>query len=318
MIIPGSDSKAIALAVDTLLRHELVAIPTETVYGLAGLSTSAQAIARIYAAKKRPAHNPLISHVSGIAMAERYVRFDPLSLRLAEAFWPGPLTLILPLREGGIHRDSTAGQDLVAIRAPEGFGRRLVEELEQPVAAPSANSSGRISPTQAAHVVADLGPRVPLIIDGGKTRLGMESTVLRVGPSGVTILRPGALTAEDIAQIAGVEVRKAEEQDAGLSPGTMASHYAPRAAVRLDAQQVRQGEAVLDFAGSNPEGIEGAAVVHDLSPSGDLAEAAQRLFDLLHQADASGADSIAVVPIPRSGLGIAINDRLERAAAPRD
>lgn len=318
MIIPASDPKALPLAIETLSRGELVALPTETVYGLAGVSTSAVAIARIYDTKNRPRNNPLISHVSGIEMAERYVIFDPVSRRLAEAFWPGPLTLILPLRADGIDRSSTAGKDLAAIRAPAGFAHELISQLDLPLAAPSANSSGKISPTTAKHVVDDLGERVPLIIDGGQTQFGMESTVVRVSPNGVAVLRPGSLTGEEIAELAGVPLTTATADEGKLSPGHLLSHYAPRAAMRLNAEQIEAGEAVISFGDAQPSGLEAAIAVFNLSPTGELTEAAHRLFDLMHQADASGAASIAVTPIPQHGVGLAINDRLRRAAAPRD
>lgn len=314
-IVPDSDPNTLAMAIEYLSRDELVALPTETVYGLAGRSVSETAIARIYAAKNRPASNPLISHVSGVEMAERYVRFDSLSRYLAETFWPGPMTLVLPLREGGIHRSSTAGGQLAAIRTPEGFARQVIAGLDQPLAAPSANIAGRISPTSATHVAAGLGNRISLIIDGGATRLGVESTVLRASQSGIVLLRPGALTAEDIAKATGILPRSgAGKDDARHSPGTMSSHYAPSAAVRLNATHISPGEAVLRFGTASPPGIDSAAAVFDLSRSGDLAEAAQRLFDLLHKADTSGAKSIAITPIPREGIGEAINDRLTRAA----
>lgn len=317
MILPSHAPEALPDAIDILLDGGLVALPTETVYGLAGLSTSARAIARIYDAKRRPRTNPLISHVADLDMADRYAVVDPVSRRLAQALWPGPLTLILPLRPGGIDRSSTNGRDLVAIRAPAGFAHELITRLDQPLAAPSANTSGRISPTTAQHVVRDLGDRVDLIIDGGPTALGVESTVVRVTPDGVAILRPGALTAEALADLAGVAVIGGAEQDAALSPGTLLSHYAPRARVRLDVARIHPGEAVLTFAARPLEGVEQAAAVFDLSPDGDLAEAARNLFELLHRADATGAPSIAVAPIPQQGLGVAVNDRLRRAAAPR-
>lgn len=318
MILSASDPEALPRAVAVLARGGLVALPTETVYGLAGISTSAEAIGAIYAAKNRPHSNPLISHVSGIGMAERYVRFDPVSRRLAEAFWPGPLTLILPLLPGGIDRASTHGGPLAAIRAPAGFAHEVIAALDLPVAAPSANSSGRISPTTAGHVEADLGARVDLIVDAGPTALGVESTVVRAGAEGVTILRPGALDPALIAKVAGLPLTGAAPDEAKLSPGTMSSHYAPNAALRLEAQEVRPGEVFLNFAGAALPGMDRAAAVLELSPSGDLAEAARNLFAALHRADATGATSIAVASIPRAGLGLAINDRLARAAAPRD
>ena len=322
-ILSATDPAALEEAAAMLARGELVAIPTETVYGLAGASTMADAIARIYAAKGRPSHNPLISHVSGIAMAERYVRFDDRARALAEAFWPGPLTLVLPLLPGsGIDRASTAGGDLAAIRAPRGFAHELIARLDLPLAVPSANRSGRISPTNAQHVMADLGDRLRLIVDGGPTEIGVESTVVRVRPDGIDILRAGVITPDQIAMAAGFDLHDvaASGGDGGvlISPGMLSSHYAPRARVRLMARDVAPGEALITFAGQALPGQERAALVLDLSPSGDLAEAARRLFGMLHQADATGAASIAVAPIPDHGIGTAIIDRLTRAAAPRD
>lgn len=322
-ILSATDPAALEEAAAMLARGELVAIPTETVYGLAGASTMADAIARIYAAKGRPSHNPLISHVSGIAMAERYVRFDDRARALAEAFWPGPLTLVLPLLPGsGIDRASTAGGDLAAIRAPRGFAHELIARLDLPLAVPSANRSGRISPTNARHVMADLGDRLGLIVDGGPTEIGVESTVVRVRPDGIDILRAGVITPDQIAMAAGFDLHDvaASGGDGGvlISPGMLSSHYAPRARVRLMARDVAPGEALITFAGQALPGQERAALVLDLSPSGDLAEAARRLFGMLHQADATGAASIAVAPIPDHGIGTAIIDRLTRAAAPRD
>ncbi|MFV0386711.1 L-threonylcarbamoyladenylate synthase [Paracoccus sp. (in: a-proteobacteria)] len=314
-ILNADDPQALPRAIATLAAGGLVALPTETVYGLAGISTLVGAVAAIYEAKRRPRTNPLISHVSGIAMAERYVRFDPVSRRLAQAFWPGPLTLILPLLPGGISRGSTNGGEFAAIRAPEGFAQRVIAGLDLPLAAPSANSSGRISPTTAQHVAEDLGAHIPLIIDGGATRFGVESTVVQAGPEGVAILRPGVLTPEGIAGAAGVPVISATDRQTKLSPGTLESHYAPRAAVRLNARQAGPDEALLTFGPGDPP--PGAGAVFNLSPSGDLAEAARNLFALMHRADATGAATIAVVPIPDTGLGQAINDRLRRAASPR-
>lgn len=306
-----------------LAQGDLVAIPTETVYGLAGVSTMAEAVARIYAAKGRPSHNPLISHVSGIEMAERYVIFDDRSRALAQAFWPGPLTLVLPLAPGpGIDRSSTAGGATAAIRAPRGFAHDLIVRLDLPLAVPSANRSGRISPTRAEHVLADLGGRVALIVDGGPTEIGVESTVVRVRPDGIDILRAGVIAPEEIAEAAGFDRQDVAELQGAtgvlMSPGMLSSHYAPRALLRLNARDVVPGEALITFAGQALPGQERAVIVLDLSPSGDLAEAARELFGLLHRADASGAESIAVAPIPDHGIGAAILDRLTRAAAPRD
>ena len=321
-LLAAADPTALDQAVDLLARGEVVAIPTETVYGLAGASTMPDAIARIYATKGRPSHNPLISHVSGIAMAERYVRFDDRSRALAEAFWPGPLTLVLPLLPGsGIDPASTAGGATAAIRAPRGFAHQLIARLDLPLAVPSANRSGRISPTCAEHVMAELGERLALIVDGGPTEIGVESTVVRVRPDGIDILRAGVITPDQIAMAAGFDAHDVVALEGGegvlMSPGMLSSHYAPRARVRLNAQDVAPGEALITFAGQTLPGQERAVAVFDLSPSGDLAEAARSLFGLLHQADASGAASIAVAQVPDHGIGRAIIDRLTRAAAPR-
>lgn len=318
MMISSASADAVPLAVGLLKRNELVALPTETVYGLAGLSTSPEAIARIYEVKNRPPSNPLISHVSDIAMAEEYAIFDPVSRRLAEIFWPGPLTLILPLRQGGIDRNSTAGGARAALRAPVGFAQQVIAELGLPVAAPSANMSGGISPTTAHHVAADLGERVSLIVDGGPTRLGVESTVIRVSDAGLAVLRQGALTAEEIMTATDAPLIAAGSNDARLSPGTLSSHYAPKSALRLNVDRVQAGEVLLAFGPGTIAGQECAVAVLNLSPGGDLSEAARNLFDMMHKADAIGAQRIAVAPIPYRGLGIAINDRLNRAAAPRE
>ncbi len=297
---------------------EVVAIPTETVYGLAGDATNGQAVARIFEAKGRPHFNPLIAHVSSLAMADTIATFDPLSRRLAEAFWPGPLTLVLPLLpDAKVHPLATAGLDTVALRMPRGFGAALIAALGAPLAAPSANSSGRISATSAGAVQADLGARIPLIVDGGPTPVGLESTIVKVEGDRVLLLRPGGVPAEAIeALIGGTLVRGT----AGpvQAPGMLASHYAPRAAVRLDAQAVEPDEALLAFGSTPVSGADRAMAVANLSPGGDLREAAANLFSMLQRLDASGAAAIAVAPIPHGGLGEAINDRLVRAAAPRD
>ncbi len=297
-----------------------VAIPTETVYGLAADATNPAAITRIYETKGRPQFNPLICHMANMAMAEQHAIFDPISRKLADAFWPGPLTLILPLRQGSpIHSLATAGLDTVGIRIPKGFAGALIERLGRPLAAPSANSSGKISSTSAAHVEADLGQKIDLILDGGSAPVGVESTIIKVESDGcVRLLRPGGLVADEIERVAGVEiVRRATASAAIEAPGMLASHYAPSAAVRLNATSVQKGEALIRFGGKPLEGEADAVAVLDLSPSGDLAEAAANLFDHLKRADASGATTIAVASIPNRGLGEAINDRLERAAAPR-
>ncbi len=297
---------------------EVVAVPTETVYGLAGDATSGAAVARIFEAKGRPRFNPLIAHVCDMAMAERIGVFDPLSRKLAEKFWPGPLTLVLPLRpEAGIHPLVTAGLDTVALRMPRGFAADLIARFGRPLAAPSANASGRISPTSAAAVAGSLGDRIRLVVDGGATTVGLESTIVKVEGDRVRLLRPGGVTAGDIE--AAVGVRPVRGGAGGIqAPGMMASHYAPGAAVRLDAESVDGSEALLAFGPVRAKGWERASAMRNLSEAGDLREAASNLFACLRELDASGAATIAVEPVPFEGLGEAINDRLARAAAPRD
>ncbi len=297
---------------------DVVAIPTETVYGLAGDATNGVGVARIFEAKGRPRFNPLIAHVADLAMAERIAIFDPLSRRLADAFWPGPLTLVLPQRPGnGIHPLVTAGLDTIALRMPKGFGGELIARLGRPLAAPSANSSGKISATTAQAVAADLGAKIKLVVDGGATPVGLESTIVKVEGSTVRLLRPGGVAATDIEAVIGMKLQRGAT--AGIeAPGMLASHYAPGAAVRLNAQSVGAGEALLAFGASRAEGWQAAAALRNLSASGDLREAASNLFAYLQELDRSGAATIAVEPIPFDGLGEAINDRLFRAAAPRD
>lgn len=297
-----------------------VAIPTETVYGLAADATNPAAITRIYETKGRPRFNPLICHMSDLEMAERYAEFDPISRRLARAFWPGPLTLILPLKpESGIHALATAGLDTVGIRLPKGFASELIRAFGKPLAAPSANTSGKVSPTSAAHVAGDLGDKLALIIDGGAAPVGVESTIVRVEDGVIRLLRPGGVAAEEIEKATGLEVIRTDGPAAIIeAPGMLASHYAPGAAVRLNADHVDEDETLIRFGPTPVKGIELAKAVFDLSPSGDLAQAAANLFDYLKQADATGAARIAVTPIPDHGLGEAINDRLARAAAPRE
>jgi len=278
-----------------------VAVPTETVYGLAADATSGAAVARIYEAKGRPSFNPLIVHVPGLDAARRIAHFDPMAERLAAAHWPGPLTLVLPLREAaGIASLVTAGLSTVALRVPAHRAMRaLLAAVGRPLAAPSANASGRISPTRAEHVLASLGGRIPLILDGGLTALGLESTIVAVDGEGLRLLRPGPI---DL----GLEPTARGRIEA---PGQLASHYAPAKPVRLDATEAAADEWLIGFGE-----VTGDA---SLSPSGDLVEAAARLFDALHQAEAAPRARIAVAPIPDTGLGAAINDRLRRAAAPR-
>ncbi len=315
-IIPDKDAKAAALAV--LEAGDVVAIPTETVYGLAGDAANGRAVARIFEAKGRPRFNPLIAHVSSLEMARAVALFDPLSQKLADAFWPGPLTLVLPLREGAaIHPLVTAGLSTIALRMPKGFGGELIAALGRPLAAPSANSSGRVSATTAAAVAADLGSRIPLIVDGGPTPVGLESTIVKAEGSSLRLLRPGGVSAEDIERVLGAPLLRGGAVGVE-APGMLASHYAPGAAVRLDARAVRPGEALLAFGRAAIEGADKAVAVLNLSPAADLREAAANLFAMVQELDRSGAATIAVMPIPEAGLGEAINDRLRRAAAPRD
>ena len=278
-----------------------VAVPTETVYGLAADATSGAAVARIYEAKGRPSFNPLIVHVPDLDAARRIAHFDPMAERLAAAHWPGPLTLVLPLREeAGIASLVTAGLSTVALRVPAHPAMRaLLEAAGRPLAAPSANASGRISPTRAEHVLASLGGRIALVLDGGPTALGLESTIVAVNGEGLRLLRPGPI---DLG-LAPTTPGRIE------APGQLASHYAPAKPVRLDATEAAADEWLIGFGE-----VTGDA---SLSPSGDLVEAAARLFDALHQAEAASRARIAVAPIPDTGLGAAINDRLRRAAAPR-
>jgi L-threonylcarbamoyladenylate synthase len=311
---------ALAQACTILADGLPVAIPTETVYGLAADATNPAAITRIYETKGRPRFNPLICHMSDLDMAERYADFDPISRRLAEAFWPGPLTLILPLKpESGIHALATAGLDTIGIRLPKGFASELIRAFGKPLAAPSANTSGKVSPTSARHVADDLGEKLALIIDGGAAPVGVESTIVRVENGVIRLLRPGGVAAEEIEKATGLAVIRPEGPAAIIeAPGMLASHYAPGAAVRLNADHVEAGEALIRLGSAPVKGMELAAAVFDLSPSGDLAQAAANLFDYLKRADTTGAASIAVTPIPDHGLGEAINDRLARAAAPRE
>jgi len=309
--------EAIESALALLEGGDVVAIPTETVYGLAGDATNGVAVARIFEAKGRPRFNPLIAHVADRDMASRIAEFDPLSARLAEAFWPGPLTLVLSQRpENGIHPLVTAGLDTIALRMPRGFGGELIARLGRPLAAPSANSSGRISGTTAEAVASDLGEKIKLVVDGGATPVGVESTILKVEDGKLRLLRPGGIAAEEIEQVAGAKLLRGAK---GIeAPGMLASHYAPGAAMRLNAREIVKGEALLAFGRKRAGNWRDAVAVRNLSGRGDLREAAANLFTAMQALDRSGAGTIAVEPIPFDGLGEAINDRLARAAAPRD
>lgn len=306
-----ADGAGVARARDLLLGGRLVAFPTETVYGLGALASDDRAVASVFAAKGRPAFNPLIVHVPDFGAASRLADFDTEAARLAEAFWPGPLTLVVRLRgDAGISPLVTAGLPTVALRVPaHPLAQQVLAAVGAPIAAPSANPSGRISPTMAQHVLDGLGGRIAAVLDGGACDVGLESTIMTTDPV-PTLLRPGGLPVEAIAACLGRPVASATPGDGVTAPGQLASHYAPKGQLRLEATEARPGEVLIGF----------GPVAGDLmlSASGDLVEAAGNLFRHLHTLDADGADRIAVAPIPHKGLGIAINDRLVRAAAPRD
>jgi L-threonylcarbamoyladenylate synthase len=343
VVLPAGPA-AVREAVAALAAGRLVAFPTETVYGLGADACNDAAVAWLYAAKERPSFNPLISHVaSGMAdhhpadaagtrpllpgaaaidAASRLAHFDTDALRLAAAFWPGPLTLVLPKRPGCRVGDlATAGLGTVAVRAPSHpVARALLAAFGKPVVAPSANRSGRVSPTLAQHVEADLSGRVDLIIDGGATPMGVESTVLACGDGNVALLRPGAIPRAAVERVLGRAVAimaGGHGAPRPLAPGMLESHYAPRAMVRLNAVTVAHGEALLAFGPVLPPDAGLACKVLNLSVSGDTVEAAANLFSHLRVLDGAGVSSIAVMPVPDQGLGEAINDRLRHAAAPR-
>ena len=293
------DEKAIAEAARLILAAQPVAVPTETVYGLAADATNAEAVARIYEAKGRPSFNPLIVHVPSLEAAERIGEFTAEARALAQQHWPGPLTLVVPLRpEAGIASIVTAGLPTIGLRVPAHPAMQaLLAAVDRPLAAPSANASGAISPTRAEHVLKSLDGRIPLIVDGGPTERGLESTIVAATGGPLRLLRPGPL-----------EIQAEERASSAIeAPGQLASHYAPSKPVRLDAAGAEPDEYLI--------GLGAIAGDESLSASGDLVEAAARLFDALHRADASPKPRIAVAPVPDEGLGKAINDRLRRAAA---
>ena len=311
--VAAADAKSITEAADLLRSGELVAFPTETVYGLGADASSDSAVARIFEVKQRPRFNPLIVHVSGIEAAERLVCFDDRGRHLAQRFWPGPLTLVLARREDcRLSLLVSAGLDTVAVRAPDNpVAQALLTACAVPVAAPSANISGRISPTTAAHVAAEFDERVALILDGGPCRVGVESTVLDLTGAAQTLLRPGGIPIEELQEILGPLA--VPEGGVLRSPGMLRRHYAPGRPLRLNAAEARPGEALLGF------GPDTGRATLNLSRRGDLVEAAANLFAMLRALDNElGYTGIAVAPIPEVGLGLAINDRLRRAAAPPD
>ena len=321
--ILAAGEAAVTAAARTLARGGLVAFPTETVYGLGADAANPSAIAHLYQAKGRPAFNPLIAHVGDLAAAKKIARFDAAALKLAEAFWPGPLTLVLPKVENCVVADlATAGLDTVAVRVPaHAVAHDILRAFGGPVVAPSANLSGHVSPTSAAHVESDLAGKIDLIVDGGPVEVGVESTIVGCFES-PTLLRPGGVPREAIERVLGRALAQAAQEAESdnaqpLAPGMLASHYAPRTRVRLNADRVAPGEALLAFGLHRLHGADDAAAIMNLSAKGDLDEAAANLFGYLRALDAKGATTIAVMPIPSEGLGEAINDRLRRAAVER-
>ena len=306
----ATDAFGLEQAASILTQGGLVAFPTETVYGLGVDARNTDAVARLYAAKGRPSFNPLIAHVASIEIAEKLVVFDDIARNLAQAFWPGALTLVLPLKSNaGISPLVTAGLETLAVRVPDHpVAAGLLGAFGGPIAAPSANPSGQVSPTSMNHVTDHMTGVIDGVVDGGACNVGVESTIVTTQPT-PALLRAGGVPAEAIAQAIGGDLAHVGESAAPSSPGQLASHYAPNGTVRLNAETIDDGETLLGF------GDVQAAV--NLSKSGDLVEAASRLFDALHQLNAMGAERIAVSPIPEYGLGAAINDRLRRAAAPR-
>ncbi len=314
----SADEAGIAAAAELLRAGKLVALPTETVYGLAADASDDRAVASIYAAKERPSFNPLISHLPDVDAARRQGLFDAQALVLAKAFWPGPLTLVVPASSSctvcGLAR---AGLDSVALRVPSHpVARAVLQAASRPIAAPSANRSGRVSPTQADHVLVDLDGRIDAVLDAGPTAVGVESSIVACLGGAPRLLRPGGVPRAALEAAIGQALVIVEDGGtAPVSPGLLASHYAPRAAVRLDADTPRPGEAWLGF-GPEPNGSL-PALAFNLSPAGDLTEAAANLFAAMRRLDDQSPATIAVAPIPTHGLGEAINDRLRRAAAPR-
>lgn len=305
------DSAGLARVGTVLREGGLVAFPTETVYGLGANALNDTAVARIYDAKGRPSFNPLIVHVPDAETAAAYVVFDDHARRLADAFWPGALTLVLPLRaDAPVSKLVTAGLSTLAVRVPDHpVGQAVLQAAGVPIAAPSANPSGRVSPTTAAHVLAGLDGRIDAVLDGGACKVGVESTIVACGEA-PKLLRAGGIPVEALSTCLGQELAIAVDPATPIAPGQLVSHYAPVGTVRLNVEKPEPGETFLGFGQMTAD--------LNLSEAGDLVEAASRLFDCLHQLDHMGAKRIAVAPLPEIGLGRAINDRLRRAAAPRD
>ena len=319
----SGDDAGIARAAALLRAGACVALPTETVYGLAADATDARAVAGIYEAKGRPRFNPLIAHCADLDSACREGVFDAHARRLAQAFWPGPLTLVVPLAgTARVSELARAGLPSIALRVPDHpVATALLRAVDRPLAAPSANPSGRISPTEAVHVARDMEGRIAAILDGGATRIGLESTIVACLGGVPRLLRPGGVSREAIEAVLGLALADdssaSDAPSAPLAPGMLTSHYAPRARVRLDAQAIEPGEAALLFGNAAPHSMQNAVAVRNLSESGDLREAAANLFGAMRALDETGAAGIAVAPVPEHGLGEAITDRLRRAAADR-
>ncbi|MDC9700795.1 MAG: L-threonylcarbamoyladenylate synthase [Alphaproteobacteria bacterium] len=318
ILLEGNDH-GVQQAAYALRDGKLVAFPTETVYGLGANAFNLRAVSRIYEVKGRPSFNPLILHVTDFSAAERLGYFNLYARSLASTFWPGPLTLVLPCRKGTrISSSATAGLGTIAIRIPSHpLARRFLELTGVPVAAPSANRSGRISSTRVQHVSSAFVSGIDVILDGGPASIGLESTIVSCDAGGVTLLRPGGLIREEIEHCLGIPISTVPVSLLPCAPGQLSSHYAPRAVLRLNATHVVPGEALLTFGSAPVAESSCAGSCLNLSPSGDLKEAASNLFDFLHFLDKEVVSAIAVVPIPSSGLGETINDRLRRAAAPR-
>ena len=311
-------NSSIKQAAERLLNRELVAFPTETVYGLGGIATDGIAVAKIFEMKGRPSFNPLIIHVASLESAMQYGQFNHTAYQLADQFWPGPLTIIVPRKADSELSDlASAGLDSIAIRIPEhSVAQSLLSQVNAPLAAPSANISGHVSPTAAQHVMEDFRDKDLLILDGGPTQIGIESTVISCVTNQVQLLRPGGVVKEDLERFIDTQLISihGDNNTNPVSPGQLSSHYAPNAHIRLNATSVSQGEGLLAFGDQIPDGVEH---IFNLSEKADLREAAANLFSGLRQLDLRSVNKIAVMPIPDYGLGVAINDRLKRAAAPR-
>ncbi len=311
---PDEDGYASVLtaAIAQLSLGKLVALPTETVYGLAADATNGEAVAAIFETKGRPQFNPLIAHVSGLEMAQEIGLFSEASLKLAKYFWPGPLTIVVeqnPISD--VHNLVSAGLETIAIRCPSGGVRQLIEAYGKPLAAPSANLSGHVSPTNADHVVSEFGDGDILVLDGEECSIGIESTIVVVENERLTILRSGSISAEDLEQCCGLKTSYSDSEAKISAPGMMASHYAPRAKVILNCTQALPNSAMLGFGKCDD------STALNLSPNENLREAASNLYGFIRQLDETNIEHICVAPVPMTGLGIAINDRLSRAAAPR-